>query len=110
MLTPTPFAPYLTNSTTLAVTNATARGQINWPGATTGSQGPHRGAGTVRIFNALSETVWIKFGDVTVVATLNDMPIPGGAVEVFSTGGQDYVAAISASGSGNLYATPGMGS
>lgn len=72
------------------------------------------GANQVRVMNNASATVWISFGNAgEVSATTNDIPIPAGAVEVFSAGatgtGVLDVAAIAPSGTGNIYFTPGSG-
>jgi hypothetical protein len=69
----------------------------------------------VRVMNNGSATVWIRFGasGVTVTAA-NGMPIPPGAIEVFSVpmnlvNADVYVAAIAAGATGSIYFTPGDG-
>jgi hypothetical protein len=99
------FCPFLGQTTAVSVSGSTARGALNLPAANTGLTGGM----TVRIYNATSVTVFIKFGDSTVTAATTDTPIAPGAVEMFAADGATYVAGITASGTGTLYATPGMG-
>jgi hypothetical protein len=68
----------------------------------------------VRVYNAGTAPVWIKFGDVTVTAdTGNDIPIAPGLTGGFTVnpvaGGSLYVAAIAAGATGSIYFTPGVG-
>ena len=71
------------------------------------------GANQVRVFNNGTATVWIEFGGSVVAAALaTSIPIPAGAVEVFSAGAAAstlYVAAIAAGSTGSIYFTPGAG-
>lgn len=66
---------------------------------------------SVRLFNDGAQKVFVRFGtDNTVNAALTDVPLAPGAVEVFKVqGNMTYLAAISASGTGTLYATLGEG-
>jgi hypothetical protein len=67
-----------------------------------------------RVYNSGTDVAFIRQGDSTVTATVTDMPIAPGEIEVFtfnlpnSTGGL-YVAAITASGTPTLYFTTGVG-
>lgn len=64
----------------------------------------------VRIVNTGAVTIFIKRGvDNTVVATTSDIPIMPGTIEVFTLAGYTYIAAITASGTGTIYFTPGEG-
>lgn len=63
----------------------------------------------VRVVNDGAVTAFIHFGDVTVTANAAKMPIKAGATETFTTGTASYVAAITASGTTNLYFTNGEG-
>lgn len=75
--------------------------------------------GSVRVLNAGSVSVFVAFGDSSVTATLpagtnasptaGSMAIPAGAVETFSLRGGAYIAGITASGTADLYITPGEG-
>ena len=68
--------------------------------------------GTVRVFSAAGNpTIFIGFGTSAVTATLAaSMPIAGGTIEVFEIpGAATYAAAITASGTGTIYFTPGRG-
>jgi hypothetical protein len=71
------------------------------------------GANQIRVFNNGSATAWIEFGGSGVVATLtSSIPIPAGAIEVFSVGSAAstvYAAAIAAASTGSIYFTPGSG-
>lgn len=91
------FAPTPDDSDLLAAGVASARVQLD------------KFSNTVRVVNDGTVTAFIQFGDVTVVATLAKMPIRGGATETFTKGSLEYVAAITASGTTNLYITCGEG-
>ena len=87
----------------LAATNATGRVNISTNG---GRQ--------VRLYNSGTVIIFVKFGDSTVNAATTDTPIPPGAVEVLTydrllSGANNYVAGITAAGSGTLYITVGEG-
>jgi hypothetical protein len=66
-------------------------------------------ADQVRIYNAGSALVHVKFGLTGVTATTADMPIPSGAIEVFTIGYQTHVATITPSGTATIYFTRGSG-
>ena len=56
------------------------------------------------------QTAFIKFGDDTVVAATTDTPVPAGAQKVFSVAPDvTHIAAITASSTATVYATPGNG-
>ena len=65
------------------------------------------------VTNDGTATVWINFGDVTVVATLaNSLAVRSGETRGFTVaayGGAPYVAAIAAGSTGKIYFTPGEG-
>jgi len=63
----------------------------------------------VRVVNDGTATAFLHFGDVTVTANTAKMPIKAGATETFTTGTASYVAAVTASGTTNLYFTNGEG-
>ena len=92
-----PFAPGTTVSLTASTTSASKE--------VSGSTHKHM----LRVFNSGTVTAFIKTGDSTVTATANDLPMPGGIVEVISIGSDTYCAAITASGSSKLYLTIGIG-
>lgn len=97
----TPFTP--TGSTVnLAVTGSTGAVALGTLG---------QGGSTVRIYNAGAATVFINFGISTVeAATATSIPVPAGAIEVYSVGPSvTHVAGITASGTATLYATLGQG-
>lgn len=88
---------------TLAVTVATANVALTVPGRPI----PFN----VRVFNDGAATMFIAFGESGVVATTASLPIPSGAVEVFSVNpATTHIAAITAVGTTTLYATSGRGS
>lgn len=63
----------------------------------------------LRLYNSGTVTVFIKFGATSgVTAAVTDYPLPGGAVEIVSAPAA-WMAAITASGSATIYATPGEG-
>jgi dihydroxyacetone kinase DhaKLM complex PTS-EIIA-like component DhaM len=68
----------------------------------------------VRVHNYGTDLVFIRFGGSTVTATVAaDMPIPAGAIEVFTVAVPDslgaYVAAICATDTATVYFTTGAG-
>ena len=96
------FTPYGLDTTAVSVSATTASGALNLPTAPMPS--------SVRLHNATSVTVFVQFGGSTVEATTANMPLPAGAVEIFEIGGgATHIAAITASGTGTLYATTGRG-
>ncbi len=74
------------------------------------------GGGTkaVRIYNAGDGTAFVRFSDnSTATAVLFDMPIPAGAIEMFTivdrNGDVNHIAAITSSGSATIYVSVGEG-
>jgi len=67
----------------------------------------------VRVYNAGTATVWIRFGGSAVTAaSATDIPIAAGYTGGFSVGAAGstiYVAAIAAGSTGSIYFTPGEG-
>lgn len=105
------FQPYIVATTAVSVSGTTASGALTLP-TNQGSATVVTPAGnmTVRVFNATSSIVFIKFGTSAVTAATTDLPIPPGGVEVFAVGANTYIAGITSGGTGTLYATPGLGS
>lgn len=72
------------------------------------------GCNQIRVFNNGTATVWIDFGGSGVTtSSTTGIPVPAGAVEVFSaaatSSGTVYAAAIAAGSTGSVYFTPGFG-
>ncbi len=67
--------------------------------------------GTVRLLNTGTTIMFVNFGTSAVTATTAaGMPLQPGIPEAFAVGSSiTHVAAITASGSGTLYATTGLG-
>lgn len=64
----------------------------------------------VRVYNAGGATVFVLFGTSGATATTGNMPVPSGAVEVFSVPeGTTHAATITSSGTGTIYFTTGLG-
>jgi|TARA_R110000868_G_scaffold392795_1_gene663575 FixJ family two-component response regulator len=64
----------------------------------------------VRVFNSAASIAFIRFTAGASTAVTTDMPIPPGAVEVFSLNeSQTHVSVILASGTGDVYFTSGVG-
>jgi len=98
-----PFCP-AGNSVNISVGAASARVLVVQQG----------GVQQLRIYNDGTATVWVEFGDSTVVASAStDLPIPAGSTEVITINpaliGPIYVAAIAAGSTGNIYFTIGAG-
>lgn len=91
------FSPGTTAS--LAVSAATASVQLTGSGA------------NVEVQNTSTVNMFVKLGTSAVTAAVTDYPILPGQSKIISRDAstQTYVAAITASGSGTLYATPGEG-
>ena len=66
-------------------------------------------ARTVRVYNATTVTVFVKFGIDSATATTSDLPVAPGLVECFDARKCVYAAGITASGSGTVYFTVGEG-
>ena len=108
------FSPFGVDTTAVSVSSVTANGALNLPGTTSDLSGSSRtaniGSVSVRVYNSTAVTVFVQFGDSTVAATTAKMPVPAGAIETFQIGrATTHVAGITASGTGTLYVTPGMG-
>ena len=102
-----PFAPLLSDTTKITATSVTGSAALTLPSE--GGTAITPGARHVRVYNAGAVIVFLQFGDSTVAATTAKMPIPPGAVEVFTLGGATYAAVITSSGTADIYFTPGMG-
>jgi hypothetical protein len=75
---------------------------------------------SVRLTNLGAATAYVEIGDSAVAATVpvagtgtggtpGSFPIPSGATQVLNAQGGTYIAAITSSGTADLYATPGDG-
>lgn len=102
-----PFLPLLSDTAKQTATTSSAATALTVPGE--GGVAATPGARTARVYNAGLVAVFIQFGDSSVVATVAKMPIPPGAVEVFTIAGATYFAAITASSTADVYVTPGRG-
>lgn len=64
----------------------------------------------VRVYNGGTTPSFIAFGDSTVTATVNSIPIAPGGPEVFTVPfNATHVAAIYGTGTGTIYLTSGFG-
>lgn len=64
----------------------------------------------LRLVNLGTETVFVKFGDGSVLASATDMPVLPGAMTGISVGDMvTWVGVITAQGTSTLYVTPGHG-
>lgn len=103
-----PFQPMDVASTKVTATGSSANGVLAHAAANQISTMP--GAVTCRVYNSGTVIAWVKFGtDNTLAAATTDMPIPPGAVEVFSIGAKSWAAAITGGTSVDVYFTPGYG-
>lgn len=98
----TPFKPGDASTSTMPV--ATTPGVNRMALKRSGNENAH-----VRLFNAGSVLVFLRFGDVSVAASVADIPLPAGAVEVIDIGGCSHMDAVVASGAATVYATCGKG-
>jgi hypothetical protein len=95
----------LSVGTTLALTTSSSRGALPTTAevtdATAGS------SARPRFVRVLPEAAcYIKFGDSTVAATLNDILVTPNMPEVFAVRGCTHVAGLTRSGTANLNVTP----
>lgn len=96
------FSPF--PASTIALAGSTSSTRVQFQLAGKGKPG------SVRVHNAGSATAFVEFGGNAVVASLAaGMPIPPGSVETFNPQGGSYLAAITTSGTTQLYVTPGEG-
>lgn len=96
------FRPFADDTVSMDVASVSARVAFS---------SDHNGA-TARICNRGDEWLYIKFGDSSVTAGTNDIPLPPNWVEVFAVpDGATHCAAVSQTspGSNTLYITPGDG-
>lgn len=75
---------------------------------------PATGNYQIRLYNAGAGVVFVKPGIVTTDASADDLPVPPGAVEVITvssttTAPITHIAALTLSGTADLYITPGSG-
>jgi hypothetical protein len=69
-----------------------------------------RSSSHVRIVNNSGVTIFVEFGDVTIVATVaTGLPIPAGAVEVLRLDTTHIAAIAAVAGPSTIYFTPGEG-
>lgn len=80
------------------------------------ADGLPQGTFQMRIYNAGTDLVFVRFGATSALAaaTIADHPVPSGAVEVITLNNDDrnqiqYAAAICASSTATVYFTPGHG-
>ena len=101
-----PFRPSYAATVSINVSSSSQAVQIQPTGTT--------GTWQVRIVNDGTATVWLRFGDAGVAATIPNgstaggFPLPAGAIEVLTVVGT-HVAAIAAGSTGSIYFTPGQG-
>lgn len=100
-----PFTPTDDATASIAVTTASASAAI---------KRQPTGAHQIRLYNAGAATLFWAFGDAAVTASLTDVPLPPGAIEVITLANAanapiSHIAAITPSGSATLYATTGQG-
>jgi YD repeat-containing protein len=96
----TAFAPKSAAGSTIAVTNASAVTAFN----------PNPSSLRVRLSNAGPADVFFEFGNSAVVAAVaTGVRLPAGQTESFTCHAATHLAAITASGTATLYATPGEG-
>lgn len=91
------FAPSGADTVTLAAATTSARAQLD----------PN--SSTVRVVNDGTATAFLQFGDSNVASSAAKMPIKAGETETFTKGANTHVAAVTASGTTNLYFTNGEG-
>lgn len=72
---------------------------------------PGGGGATIRVVNDSTVTVFVEFGAGSATAAVaTSAPLLAGTSELFTVGPNiTHIAAIAASGSGTVYATPGQG-
>lgn len=63
----------------------------------------------IRVYNSGANIVFIRIGGAGTTATVADVPVPPGGVEVFSIGNATVIAGITATGTSSVYVTQGEG-
>ena len=66
-------------------------------------------AGSVRVYNDGPNLAFVTFGKTTATASVTSIPVPVGAVEVLGKVAFDTFAAVTLTGTANVYFTPGIG-
>lgn len=105
------FTPFNTDTVAVSVSGSNASGTITWPSTTTSAGDSTRISNItdacVRVYNATNAIVFVNFN---AAATTAKMPIAPGAVEIFQcTPLVTTIQAITAGGTGTIYATAGVG-
>jgi hypothetical protein len=100
MSTLTPFAPKSAAGSTISVTGSSAATAFN----------PAPSSPRVRLSNAGPADIFFEFGNSVVAAAVaSGVRLPAGQTESFTCHAATHIAAITASGTATLYATPGEG-
>lgn len=95
--------PMNINAPTLSLAVSSSSASVEIPEPTNNST-------SVIVFNPLSETVFVKSGATSATATTSDFPIPPGASYTLTKNSEhNFLAGITASGSGTIYFTVGSG-
>jgi hypothetical protein len=79
-------------------------------GPTAGNIALDVNSSVVRVYNAGPDAAYVRFGSASDAATVNDIPLPAGAPELFTKGTAGYMSVITdAAKSALVYATNGEG-
>lgn len=97
------YAPFRASGPTLSISASTTSAGSAW------TQPVASNSPIVRIVNSGSVVVFVRTGKGAQTATAADVAIPAGGSVVLLKGNDDGFAAICATGTATVYATPGYG-
>jgi len=98
------FTPCALDASTVSLSATTTTDAVTLPTAVSGP------GGSVRVYNAGPQTVFLRFGGTSVVALVTDMPVPPGTIEILGVlPGQAKVACITSTSTATVYFTAGQG-
>lgn len=97
------YAPFRASGPTLTISGTTTSAGSTW------AQSVAANSPVVRVVNAGTVVVFVRTGKGAQTATATDVAIPAGGAVVLLKGNDDGFAAICATGTASVYATPGYG-
>ena len=69
----------------------------------------YNNSGTILVTNPSSVLVFVSWGATAPTVTAANIPIPAGGSRIFSVANVAFVGALAATGTGDVYFTPGNG-
>lgn len=103
-----PFVPSVGTTKTLSASSSSS--SVTFDAKDVASSTNASGHSVIRVYNAGTATVFVRWGTGAQTATTSDMPIIPGVIEVFCKAwADDTFAGITSSSTATVYVTPGEG-